>query len=66
MTRNQGHQTEIIVHECITRSPERMRAPKIMPPTPDQPAKPFQCTTRASASALLVAKTAKTNAHTDR
>ena len=65
MTRNQDHQTEITDHEGIARSRESMRSPEILPAAPDQPAKPFDSTTDASAIAPASAATDQTNAQTD-
>ncbi len=65
MTRNQDHQTEIADHARIAHSREGMRSPKILPQAPNQPAKPFQSTTDASANTLLSATTDETNAQID-
>ena len=68
MIPNQDHQTESTDHQCIVRSRARsregMRAPKILPPGPDHPAKLFDSTSDASVSALASAATDETNAHT--
>ena len=65
MTRNQHHQTEITDHEAIAGSREGVRSPRILPPGPDQPAKPFQSTPDAFAIAPASAAAAQTNAQTD-
>ena len=65
MTRNRDHPTEITDHEGIARSREEMRSPKILPPGPDQLAKPLESTTGASANPLASAATDETNAQTD-
>ena len=65
MTRNQDQQTAITDHECIARSREGTRSPKIPPPGPNHPAKPFDGTTDASESAPLSAATDETMAKTD-
>ncbi len=65
MTRYQGHHTEITDHECIARSRQGKRSPRILPPGPDQSVKPFESTTDASPNALLSATTNETNAQID-
>lgn len=65
MTHNQDRQTEITDHECIARSRERTRSPKIPAPGPDHPAKPFDGTTDASESAPVSTATDETNAKTN-